>query len=132
MSSKSVAETLRIKPSTTVWSSHPERLELIDALPPDVRVVDRPAEAAVALVFGDDKSLRKTVAGHADALADHDTLWVAYPKANRSDINRDSVWPILAEYGLRPIAQVSMSEVWSAIRFRPLEPGEAQFKGGAT
>jgi hypothetical protein len=56
---------------------------------------------------------------------------VAYPKGNRADINRDSVWPILAEHGLRPIAQVSVDEVWSALRFRPLKPGEEQFKGGA-
>jgi hypothetical protein len=55
---------------------------------------------------------------------------VAYPKANRADINRDSVWPVLAEHGLQPIAQVSLGEIWSAIRFRPLKPGEEQFTGG--
>jgi hypothetical protein len=53
-----------------------------------------------ALVFGDDaESLRAPVAAHADQLADPATLWVAYPKGNRADINRDSVWPILAEHG---------------------------------
>jgi hypothetical protein len=42
MSTKSVAETLLIKPATTVWSSHPEHRELIEPLPEEVRVVDRP------------------------------------------------------------------------------------------
>jgi hypothetical protein len=132
MSTKSVAEKLLIKPGTTVWSSHPERLELIGPLPPEVRVAVRLENAATALVFGDDaESLRTIVAKHADQLADPATLWVAYPKGNRADINRDSVWPILAEHGIRPITQVSVDEVWSALRFRPLKPGEAQFKAGA-
>jgi hypothetical protein len=131
MSTKSAAEKLLIKPGTTVWSSHPERLELIGPLPSEVRVADR-LEEATALVFGDDaESLRATVAAHADQLVYPATLWVAYPKGNRADINRDSVWPILAGHGLRPIAQVSVDEAWSALRFRPLKPGEEQFKGGA-
>ena len=132
MSTKSVAEKLLIKPATTVWTSHPENLELIEPLPVGVRVVERPEQATSALVFGDDaESLRKLVAAHANRLADPDTLWVAYPKGNRTDINRDSVWPILAVHGLRPIGQVSLGDVWSAMRFRPLKPGEAPFQGGA-
>jgi hypothetical protein len=132
MSQKSVADNLLIKPTTTVWASDPGHLELIEPLPRDVRVVDRLGEATTALLFADDAdSLRENVAKHADQLTDPETLWVAYPKANRADINRDSVWPVLAEHGLRPIGQVSLGDVWSAIRFRPLRPGEAQFKGGA-
>jgi hypothetical protein len=132
MSTKSVAEKLLIKSDTNVWSSHPERLDLIEPLPAGGRVVDRPQEAATALVFADDEaSLRNLVAAHADGLARTDTLWVAYPKGNRTDINRDSVWPILSEYGLRPIGQVALGDVWSAIRFRRLREGEAPFSGGA-
>jgi hypothetical protein len=51
-------------------------------------------------------------------------------KGNRTDINRDSLWPILGEHGLRPVTQVSIDQVWSALRFRPLKEGEAQFTGG--
>ena len=67
---------------------------------------------------------------HKDQLARPDTLWVAYPKGNRADINRDSVWPILGEYGMRPIGQASVDDVWSAMRFRPNRKGEAPFTGG--
>lgn len=59
-----------------------------------------------------------------------ETLWIAYPKGNRSDINRDTLWPIVAEYGMRPIGQVAVDDVWSALRFRPLREGEAPFTGG--
>jgi len=132
MSTKSVAEKLLIKPQATLWTSHPEHLGLVKPLPAGVRVVERPERATTALVFGDDAaSLRRLVAAHASGLAEPETLWVAYPKGNRTDINRDSVWPILAEHGLRPIGQVSLDDVWSAMRFRPLKPGEAPFTGGA-
>lgn len=131
MSTKSVAEKLRIKPNTTVWSSHPFHVDLLEPLPEDVRHVDAPEQATTALVFADDaSSLRDILTEHRDHLSDPGTLWVAYPKGNRTDINRDTLWPILGEYGLRPIGQVSVSEVWSALRFRPLEEGEAPFRGG--
>ena len=57
-------------------------------------------------------------------------LWVAYPKGGRADINRDTLWPILAEHGLRPIGQAAIDDVWSALRFRPLKEGESPFTGG--
>lgn len=41
-----------------------------------------------------------------------------------ADINRDSLWRILAEYEMRPIAQITVDETWSALRFRMLREGE--------
>jgi hypothetical protein len=55
---------------------------------------------------------------------------VLYPKGNKADINRDSLWPIVGEHGLRPITQISVDDTWSALRFRPLREGESQFSGG--
>ncbi len=131
MSAKSVAEKLLVRSDATVWSSHPDRLDLIGPLPPGARVVDRLEEATTALVFADHaESLRAVLTTHAAHLSAPATLWVAYPKGNRSDINRDSVWPMLADYGLRPVAQVALDEVWSALRFRPPKPGEPPFTGG--
>ena len=131
MSTKSIADKLLIKPGTTVWSSHPDRLDLVAPLPSDAPIVKGLKEATTALVFGDDaESLRRTLAAHARDLAAPDTLWVAYPKGNRADINRDTLWPLLSEYGMRPIGQVALGEVWSALRFRPLRPGETPFEGG--
>jgi hypothetical protein len=123
MSTKTTAEKLLIKPGSTVWTSDRSRLALV-APPDDVRVLDGVADADVALVFASDSvSLRAT-------LADHDlhgagVVWVVYPKGGRTDINRDSLWPILAEHGLRPISQVSVDDTWSALRFRPLRPDES-------
>jgi hypothetical protein len=51
-------------------------------------------------------------------------LWVSYPKGSskvETDVNRDIIWEDLLQYGIRPVTQISMNEVWSAIRFRPAE-----------
>ena len=130
MSTKSVAEKLGIKPNTTIWSSHESRLTLIGRLPTGVRSVAAPDEASTALVFADDAaSLRAILGPHRDRLTRAEAFWVAYPKGNRADINRDSLWPILADHGMRPISQVAIDEVWSALRFRPLKNGEPPFTG---
>jgi hypothetical protein len=131
MNPKSVADKLLVKPNATVWSSDPSRLGLIEPLPQGVRNVDNLAEATTALVFAEDAgSLRKVLESNKKVLSRPSAFWVAYPKANRADINRDTLWPIVAEYGMRPVTQVAVDEVWSALRFRLLKPGEAQFTGG--
>jgi hypothetical protein len=131
MSPKSVAEKLLIKPDSTVWSSHDAHRDLMEPLPARVRFVEGFDEATTALVFADGAdSLRTILEEHKDELSRPLVFWVAYPKANRADINRDTLWPIVAEYGLRPVSQVAVDDVWSALRFRPLKPGEAPFTGG--
>lgn len=131
MNTKTVAEKLLIKPNTTVWTSHVSRLGLIEPLPAGVRQVDGLEQATLALVFAEDaSSLRAILHERREQLARPAIFRVAYPKANRADINRDTLWPILAEYGMRPIGQVAVDEVWSALRFRPLGEGEAPFTGG--
>jgi hypothetical protein len=131
MSTKSIAEKLLIKPNTTVWLSHAAQLARIEPLPAGVRIVDGMEQATVALVFADAAaSAREILTAHRDHLAQPTVFWVAYPKANKADINRDTLWPILTEYGMRPIGQVAVDEVWSALRFRPLKAGEAPFTGG--
>lgn len=131
MSAKTVAEKLLIKPNTTVWVSDRARGELLAPLPEGTRIVSSPGTASTAVVFVEDAaSLRKILGTHGDQLSGAEALWIAYPKGNRADINRDTLWPIVAEHGMRPIGQVAVDDVWSALRFRPLREGEAPFTGG--
>ncbi len=128
---RSVAEKLMIRPGTTVWASRAERHPPLGELPVGVVRATVPAEATAALVFADDAaSLRSTLDVHARALAQPAVLWIAYPEGNGTDINRDSIWPILGEHGFRPVGQAAVDDVWSAMRFRPLAEGEAPFTGG--
>jgi hypothetical protein len=129
---KSVADKLLIKPGAALWSSDPHRLGLVGPLPEGVRAVDAPGEADAALVWADDAaSLRAILAEHQGTLAGPAAFWVLYPKGNRADVNRDSLWPILAEHDMRPISQAAVDEVWSALRFRALREGEPPFTGGS-
>ena len=61
----------------------------------------------------------------AIAAAGHDgLLWLAYPKGSSgvaTDLNRDNLWRALTPMGLRPVRQIALDEVWSALRFRPGE-----------
>lgn len=132
MADKTVAQKLQIKPDAAVWVSDRTGASLLEPLPKGTTRVDRLERSSVGVLFAkDEASLRKVLekAG-SERLAAPEILWVAYPKGNRADINRDSVWPILAELGLRPIGQVALDDVWSALRFRALKPGEEPFTGG--
>jgi len=131
VTTKSVAAKLLIRPASTLWLSHPSRIDLIGPLPEDVRQVDDPAQATTAVVFADDaRSLREVLVVHRDRLKQPPTFWVAYPKGNKADINRDTLWPIMGEFGMRPITQVAIDQVWSGLRFRALREGEAPFTEG--
>jgi len=51
-------------------------------------------------------------------------FWIAYPKGAskiRTDVNRDRLWEVVEPTGWRPVRQVVLDDVWSAVRFRPVE-----------
>ncbi|MFG6201091.1 hypothetical protein [Nonomuraea sp. JJY05] len=128
---KTVAAKLLIKPGSRVWVSDAAHLPLIEPLPDGAAHVEDLKEADVALVFAADAaSARQLLDRHRDQVSAPPVLWIAYPKGNRSDINRETLWPIVGEYGLRPNGQVAVDEVWSALRFRALKDGEPPFTGG--
>lgn len=123
--SKTIAEKMYIKPDTTLWAEPADRLDLIGSLPDGVETVDSPGDATNVLLFADDEAgLRGLIARHGGHLPSRPNLWIAYPKGNRTDINRDTLWPIMMELNLRGIGQIAVDDVWSAMRFRPLRPGE--------
>lgn len=63
-----------------------------------------------------------SAAGPAIEAARQDKLaWIAYPKAGQlgTDLNRDTLARAAAGLGIRPVRQIAIDEVWSALRFRP-------------
>lgn len=51
-------------------------------------------------------------------------LWFAYPKGTsgiKTDVNRDLLWATGEEYGITSVAAISINDVWSALRFRPVD-----------
>jgi predicted SnoaL-like aldol condensation-catalyzing enzyme len=49
-------------------------------------------------------------------------VWITYPKKTSgmdSDLSREEVWAAMEGTGWRPVTQIAIDEVWSALRFRP-------------
>lgn len=129
---KTIAEKLQIKPHSTVWLSNPAHVSLLTPMPEGVRESDHLATATTAVLFADDAaSARKLLDEHRADLGKPAVLWVAYPKGNATDINRDTLWPIVADFDMRPNGQVAIDDTWSALRFRTNRPGEGTFTGNA-
>jgi hypothetical protein len=129
--SRPTAAKLLIKPGARVWISPPEHAALVGSLPDDVEAASGIGDASVAIAFVDGMDgLQAFLAEHGSELASPDILWFCYPKGGRADVNRDSLWPMVAVHGLRPITQIAIDETWSALRFRALAAGESPFTGG--
>lgn len=64
------------------------------------------------------KCLTMVEAAKADKLA-----WIAYPKAGQlgTDLNRDILIQHMARQGIRGVREVTINDVWNAVRFRPKE-----------
>ena len=120
-----IAAKLQIKPGASVLVSNaPEGFAL--ELPESTRIAGSGEQADAVLVFVRDSS---EVAPHSapfvDAARRDAIAYIAYPKAGQlgTDLNRDVLWDMLRREGLRGVRQVSLDDVWSAMRFRP---GKAQ------
>jgi predicted SnoaL-like aldol condensation-catalyzing enzyme len=51
-------------------------------------------------------------------------VWISCPKKSsrvESDLSREVVWAAMEETGWRPVSQIAIDEVWSALRFRPIQ-----------
>ena len=51
-------------------------------------------------------------------------LWIAYAKGSskvKTDVNRDKLWVAAEPIGWQPVRQIALDEVWSAMRFKPIE-----------
>jgi hypothetical protein len=86
------------------------------------------------LVFAKNAAELAKFAEPALAAAREDRLsWIAYPKAGQldTDLNRDVLWKLLDGKGVRPVRQVALDEVWSALRFRPGSIGAATARKSA-
>jgi hypothetical protein len=123
------AEKLQIRPGQTVALLHDG---VNPVLPAGGRRVDDPQDADAVVLFATDRAALARQCGPVIAAANRDALaWVAYPKAGQlgTDLTRDRLREALAERGVQPVRQVSVDEVWSALRFRPRRraqpPGEA-------
>lgn len=92
-------------------------------LPATWDVISEPAQADVVIAFVRDSAALSgdAVRSAVDAARTGRLSWIAYPKAGQlgTDLNRDRLWQALSGRGVKPVRQVSIDPVWSALRFRP-------------
>lgn len=131
MSTKTVAEKLQIKPGDGVYLvGVADAVALVGELPQGCRLVDDTLDAAVAIFFAVDRAaLEAQIDGTFGALERTRAVWICYPKGNKADINRDTIWHRVRDSGWDLVTNVSVNDVWSALRAKPLsEPDvDSQF-----
>lgn len=129
MAGRTVAEKLQVKPGdlVAVVSAADGDLTRLGVLPDGAHFSrDGTAGASVAAIFVTGRAeLLERFASELPGLADARAVWFCYPKGNRADLNRDTIIRESAAFGWRPNSNVAIDDTWSAVRVRPLKPGEA-------
>ena len=128
MSTKPAYEKLRLRGDmkVAVLNNPGNYGDLTGGLPDGVIIVDESEEKVdfVHLFVSDQAELEKFIDVAIDTVKYDGLLWVSYPKGSskvETDVNRDVLWELLKEKGIRPVMQISINETWSALRFRPAE-----------
>lgn len=121
--SRSIAEKLQIKPNTELLfgPSTPEQRALLDPLPEGVTVVDgiERDTTDVAVMFASDRDeLDALLTDVFPLLTTPRAIWIGYPKGNKTDINRDSIWKRAEEFGWTLNGNISLSDTWSSVRLK--------------
>lgn len=131
MSMSSLAKKLRIQKGQRVLllNAPSGYLETLGELPDDVEVsVQSEGTYDFVQVFVKDSAEFEGLVPQALRSVVYDgLLWISYPKKSsgvESDLSRDRIWGMTTELGIRPVMQVAVDEVWSALRFRPLETAQ--------
>ncbi len=116
-----LAGRLQIKPGTLVAIlAAPAGADL--AAEGGLQVTEQADEAGAVIAFARQVADLDAAAGPAVDAARQDRLaWIAYPKGGQlgTDLNRDRLAAACTRLGVRPVRQISIDDVWSALRFRP-------------
>ena len=129
MAERTVAQKLQVKPGDIVAlvAASEHDVTRLGVLPEGAAFTRHgSAGASVAIVFVTSRAeLLERFASELPGLIDARAVWFCYPKGNRADLNRDTIIRESPAFGWRPNSNVAVDDTWSAVRVRPLAPGEA-------
>jgi predicted SnoaL-like aldol condensation-catalyzing enzyme len=123
-----VAKKLGIKPEmkALIIAAPAGYVELLAPLPEGVVVSEVQAGAHQFVQFF--ATRKAEIVKAAPKLLKHAApgalVWIAYPKKTsklESDLSREEVWDAMKNTEWRPVSQIAIDEVWSALRFRPVK-----------
>ena len=123
-----VVKKLGLKPATRalVLSAPPGYLKSLTPLPQGIALSETIAGAYEFIQFFATKKseIEQSARKLLQSAAPGALVWITYPKKTSgvdSDLGREAVWTAMEGTGWRPVSQIAIDEVWSALRFRPLE-----------
>ena len=134
MTTSALAKKLQIKPGQRVLITNPPADFLAKlAPPPGVELSEKATGTfdVVQLFVKNVAELNRRASTAMHAVRPDGVFWICYPKLSAktgSDITRDVGWDVVKTAGWRPVSQVSIDDVWSALRFRPVEHVKARPK----
>ena len=109
-----------------ILNAPPGYVESLEDLPEGVEVSEQAGGKFdfVHLFVKDSAELDQLRSAATGAVEYDGLLWISYPKKSAkvdTDLTRDVLWELMGDTGLRPVTQVSVDKVWSAMRFRPAD-----------
>jgi hypothetical protein len=116
-----LAAKLQIKPGMQVAALDvPAGWPEVSALGP--QAADPDSAGAVIVFVQRAAELEQAAASAVEAARQDRLAWIAYPKAGQlgTDLNRDSLARAMIDRGVHAVPQISLDDVWSALRFRPV------------
>jgi hypothetical protein len=117
----SVAAKLQIRPGQSVCVIGLPQDASLD-LGQEAELVQDPGASDAVIVYCTDSADLEALSEPLLAAARRDALtWVTYPKAGQlgTDLNRDKLAALVKPEGVRPVRQIAIDDVWSALRLRP-------------
>jgi hypothetical protein len=123
-----VARKLGMKPSVhaLIIAAPPDYLKLLEPLPDGLTVSSSadgkyPFVQIFATRLSDINRFAQKLSKHA---APNALVWISYPKKtsrNASNVSRDLIREAMSGSGWRAVSIIAIDEVWSALRFRPID-----------
>jgi hypothetical protein len=125
---RDIQRKIRLHPglSACFVNAPAEYIQLMSSLPFDI-IPDgsKSGKYDFIQVFGSNKTELAQLVRKTFTIGKYDCLfWICYPKGSgkiKSDINRNAVWEIAIQVGMKCVSQVAIDETWSALRCRPAE-----------
>ncbi|MDN5287850.1 MAG: hypothetical protein JWR38_4124 [Mucilaginibacter sp.] len=124
----SLAKKLLIKPNSRwlFFNTPANYTDSLTPLPASVEIVFNTEGCfdGIQLFVTTSAELAAELAIIAPLLKDNTIFWIIYPKKSSritTDLEMMSSWNAPTQYGLRPVASAAVNEVWTALRFRPIE-----------
>jgi hypothetical protein len=125
MSEKSVAQKLLVREDYIVLlvNSPKGYNDTLGKLPRGAKVVTRSTKPVdlIQMFAATKAEMTELFVKVKSLLKENGLLWATYPKAGQldTDLSREVVWECGQVVGMRPVSQIAVDDVWSALRFKP-------------